>query len=176
MLVTTAQQHDLVFSTCVRTRPRLQTIAAFPRARAREPAVFRVASATCRRKSSTCAASPQVVSKRGATRSRVASPAHVVSGNQASTRSVTCPRSVREPGGIAITWMQGASGVTGAVLGFTPMASPGVTGRGVRAWRHLLTWQTTTWRRRTWRQNVASGLQNVSPVVGRCAHPHRRPP
>ena len=84
----------------------------------------------------------------------------------------------------------------------TRVASLGVAERGVKMWRHLPTWrQGATWRRRTWRQNVASGavdlrgvtgrgvntwrhearppgtcLQNVSSVVGRYVHPHRRPP
>ena len=70
-------------------------------------------------------------------RQNVASLAHVASGSQvawpdvASKRCVTCPRGVREPGGVA--------------------------GRGVKMWRHLLTQhQGARWCRRTWRQNVAS--------------------
>ena len=178
-------------------------------------------------------------------RPNVASLAHVASGSQvawpdvASRRGVTCPRGVREPGGVAgrgvktwrhlltqhqqnvaslahvasgsqVAWPDVASkcGVTclrgvrepGSVAGRG--VSLGVAERGVKMWRHLPTWrQGATWRRRTWRQNVASGaidlrgitgrgvktwrhkarppgtcLQNVSSVVGRYVHPHRRPP
>ena len=90
-----------------------------------------------------------------ASRSRVASPdvafkmwRHVASPDVASKCGVTCPRGVRQPGGVA-----------GVGTGFAPMASP-----GVRAWRRLLTWrQRATWRRRTWRQNVASGVNTWRP-------------
>ena len=117
------------------------------------------ASETCRRKSSNCVASPQVVSKRGAARLRVtprlptwrheamwccrmwhhnmASLAHVASGSQlaspdvASKRGVTCTHGVREPAGVARC--------------------------GVKTWRHLPACrQGATWRRQMWRQSVAS--------------------
>ena len=131
----------------------------------------------------------------------VASGSQVASPDVASKRGVTCLCGVREPGGVAKCGVRRwchllmSGGVAGAVPGFTPLATEFV----VETWRHLLTWrQRATWRRRTWRQNVASGaidlrrtwrqylnqrprlpgtfLQNVSSVVGRYVHPHRRPP
>ena len=70
-------------------------------------------------------------------RQNVASLGYVASGSQvawpdvASKRGVTCPRGVREPGGVA--------------------------GRGVKTWRHWPTRrQGVRWRGWTWRQNVAS--------------------
>ena len=130
-------------------------------------------------------------------RQNVASLAHVASGSQvasqdvASKCGVTCLRGVREPRAVA-----------GALPALTRVALLGFAGRGVKMWHHLPTWrQGATWRRRTWRQNVASGaidlrgvtgrgvktwrhearlpgtcLQNVSSIVGRYVHPHRRPP
>ena len=121
----------------------------------------------------------------------LASRSQVVSQHVASKCGVTCLRGVREPRAVA-----------GAPPALTRVASLGVAERGVKMWRHLFTWrQRATWRRRTWRQNVASGaidlrgvtgcgvktwrhearppgtcLQNVSSVVGRYVHPHRRPP
>ena len=60
---------------------------------AREPTKSTVASDTCRRKSSTCVASPQVEKKKCG--SQVASP------NVPSKRGVTCSRGVKGPGGVA---------------------------------------------------------------------------
>ena len=121
-------------------------------------------------------------------RQNVASLAHV-SGSQVASPDVASKH------GSCFRWCRWSCARVHA------MASAGVTRRGVRTWRHLFRWrQRATWRRRTWRQNVASGAidlrdvvgrgvntwcqgaqasrhvsSNVSSVVGRYVHPHRRP-
>ena len=121
------------------------------RARAREPTVFSVTWETCRRKCRTCVALPKV--QRGVQTWRRC-PHQVAWPDMASKCGVTCPRGVREPGGVA--------------------------GRGVKMWRHLPTWrQGARWRGRTWRQNVASGAIDLRGVTGRGVktwHHEARPP
>ena len=83
-------------------------------ARAQEPTVFTVASRTCRRTSSPCVASPQVVSKGSAARSGVAPVAHVASGSHvvsldvASTDSAGIARCDVKTGRHSPAWRQGA--------------------------------------------------------------------
>ena len=107
---------------------------------------------------------------------------HVASQDVASKCGVTCPRGGRQPGGIA-----------GAAPGFTPMASftwrqnvvacsRGVAGRGVKTCRHA-PWTCAASQdvssipgvRRPRPPGPGKCLQNVSSVVGRYAHLHRRP-
>ena len=160
------------------------------RARAREPTVFTVTWETCRRKCRTCVIAQKcnVVSASG---SQVAWP------DMASKCGVTCPRGVREPGGVAKrdvkmwrhwpTWRQGARWRGWSQVAWPDVASKhGVTcppsgsqvasGRGAKTWRHLpMRRQGATWRRRTWRQNVGSlahvtsGIQVASQdVASKC--------
>ena len=143
-------------------------------------------------------ASPDVASKCGVT-----GPHGVRSQVVASKRGVTCLRGVREPG-TCLRGVRQPRAAAGRPPEFRQRSRewPHLASQNVKMWRHLPTWrQGATWRRRTWRQNVASGaidlrgvtgrgvktwrhearppntfFQNVSSVVGRYVHPHRRPP
>ena len=101
---------------CPRTTSTRNPCGVPPCARA-NPTVMTEVSQTCRRKASTCVASPQAVSKRGAARSCVAPVAHVASGNHvesadvASKRGITCSCDVREPAGIARCGVREQGGV-----------------------------------------------------------------
>ena len=139
---------------------------------------------------------PDVASKCGVT----GPGSQMASQDVASKCGVTCLRGVREPGSVPgrgvkmwrhlPTWRQGAT------------CGRRSSARRRRTWRqNVASLAGATWRRWTWRQNVASGaidlrgvtgrgvktwrhearppgtcLQNVSLVVGRYVHPHRRPP
>ena len=120
----------------------------------------------------------------------VASGGQVASPDVASERGIIDPRGVRGPGGVARcgvkTWRhlsggQVASpdvaskmwcprgvrqprGIVGAVPGFTPMASPGIAGHGVKS----LMWRSESHvASPDWRQNVASGAIDLRGVAGR---------
>ena len=96
--------------------------------------------ATCGRRSSASAHASGLTWRRRTWRQNVASLAHVASGSH-----------VASPG----TWRQNVA--SGAI------DLRGVTGRGVKKWRHEA-------------RPPGTCLQNVSSVVGRYVHPHRRPP
>ena len=103
-------------------------------------------------------------------RQNVASLAHAASGSQVASPDLASKRGVIDPGGV-----RQPGGVAGAVPGFTPIASPGVTGRGVRTWRRSLTWhQRATWRPRTWHQNTASGAIDLRGLTGRSINTWRQ--
>ena len=133
-----------------------------------------------------------VASKRGVT-----GPA---SGDVTSKWGVTGPR--REPGGVAgrgvkmrrhlPTWHQGstcgrrrsasahASGLTWRRRTWRQNgASLAKGGAGGRTSRQNVASDASTWSHRTWRHEArlpGTYLQNVSSIVGRYVHPHRRPP
>ena len=201
-----AQLHYLIIPRCVHTRPRFKALDGFPpppargararlrvRARtgAREPTVSTASSETCRSKSSTCVASPQVVSKRGAARScvalfvhvasgshvvlpDVASVAHVASGSQlaspdvVSKRGVTCPP-WRQGSRLVFLDVASKRGVTCAPGVREPCGVADVASR--RGVTCTLGSQGASWHRQIWCQNVASlahlasGNQVASPDV-----------
>ncbi|CAE7229598.1 unnamed protein product [Symbiodinium natans] len=70
--------------------------------------------------------------------------------------------------------MQNVAWQRGVILALRGVAGPpGVTGRGVKTWRHCLMWRHgDTWCRRTWRQNVASQT-HVASLMSHLAAPDR---
>ena len=178
------QLHDLIFprQACPRTTST-QKPCGLPRARARapKPRVSTVASETCLRKSSTCMASSQAVSKQGAARSCVAPVAQVASGSRC--RQMWRQKMRRH----WLTWRQGASWhrkmwcqnvASGSNVASPDVASKrgvtcphgvrepgGVAKCGVKTWRHVPTGVrepdgvarcgVKTWRHLpTWRQRA----------------------
>ena len=120
----------------------------------------------CRRKSSTCVASPQVVSKNGAARSCVAPVAHASGLARCGVKTWRHLLTWRQgAGGVAIvarcgvkTWrhlltcLQGAGGVAGTV----PRQWPHLASQDVASERRVRR-HRPTWHRWTLRQYVASG-------------------
>ena len=149
-----------------------------------------------------------LVSKRGAVRSRVVPFAHMASGSHvvwpdvASKPGVTCPRGVREPGGVhmaseshvespdvasirGVTCSRGVR-VPADVASKRGVACPtasepaGIARCGVKTWRHLPTCRHgASWHRQTWRQNMASLAQALPDVASKhgvtCPHGVREP-